>query len=80
MYPYRDYTEAGGLVAYAPDLGQLAEHLAEQTRFILSGLPVSAIPILQPSNFEFVLNLKAAQDLGIRVAAEIIASADLLIE
>jgi putative tryptophan/tyrosine transport system substrate-binding protein len=54
IYPYRDFVEGGGLMAYAPDLRELARHLAEQTRQVLHGRKPTEIPIYQATVFKFV--------------------------
>jgi putative ABC transport system substrate-binding protein len=62
FYPYRDYVELGGLIAYAPDLGELAQRLADNVHQILNGATAGDIPIYQPTRFQLVVNLKAAKD------------------
>ena len=60
-YPYRDYVDLGGLMAYAPDLGELAQRLADNVHQILNGAKPGDIPIYQPTRFQLVVNLKAAK-------------------
>ena len=80
MYPYRDFVEAGGLMAYAPDLGELARRLADQVRQILNGSKPSDLPIYQPTTFKLILNLKAAKTLNITLPGAVLAHADEVIE
>ena len=60
MYPWRDYVEAGGLMAYEPDPGELGRRMASDVHEILNGAKPGDIPIYQPTKFALVLNLKAA--------------------
>ena len=76
MYPYRDYVEAGGLMTYAPELGDLARTALQ----ILRGAKASDIPIYQATKFELVINLKTAKALGLTVPPSLLARADEVIE
>jgi putative ABC transport system substrate-binding protein len=80
MYPYRDFVEGGGLMAYAPDGGELARQLADQVRQVLGGTKPSDIPIYQPNTFKLIVNLKAAQAIGLTVPQLLLAQADEVIE
>jgi putative ABC transport system substrate-binding protein len=51
MYPYRDYADSGGLMAYAPDLGELAQRMANDVHQILDGAKPGDIPSISPTNF-----------------------------
>ena len=79
-YPYRDYVDLGGLMAYAPDLGELAQRLADNVHQILSGAKPGDIPIYQPTRFQLVVNLKTAKTLGLTVPQTLLARADDVIE
>jgi putative ABC transport system substrate-binding protein len=61
IYPYRDYVDLGGLMAYAPDLGELAQRLANDVHQILNGAQPGDIPFYQPNKFQLIINLKAAK-------------------
>ena len=52
MYPYRDYVEAGGLMAYAVDLAELLRRMADDVHQILKGSKPGDIPIYQPTKLE----------------------------
>jgi putative tryptophan/tyrosine transport system substrate-binding protein len=80
MYPYRNYVEAGGLMAYASDLLELGRRVADDVHQILNGAKPGDIPIYQPTKFEFLINLKAAKALGLTVPPWILARADEVIE
>jgi putative tryptophan/tyrosine transport system substrate-binding protein len=80
LYPYRDFVEGGGLMAYAPDLAELARQLADQVRQVLGGAKPSDIPIYQATTFKLIVNLKTAQTLGLTIPQSIFVRADEVIE
>ena len=80
IYPYRDYVEQGGLMAYAPDLGELAQRMAGDVHQILNGTKPGDIPFYQPSKFQLIINMKAVKALGLSLPQSLIASADEVIE
>ena len=80
MYAYREYAEAGGLMAYAPELAGPARHLASQVHQILNGMKPGEMPIFQATKFELVLNQQAARSLGINFPQALLARADEVIE
>ena len=80
IYAYREYVEAGGLMAYAPELGEPARHLARQVHQILNGSKPGELPIFQATKFKLVLNQQAAQKLGINLPQALLARADEVIE
>jgi putative tryptophan/tyrosine transport system substrate-binding protein len=79
-YPYRDYVDLGGLMAYAPDLGELAQRLADNVHQILNGAKPGDIPIYQPTRFQLAINLKTAKALGLTIPPSVLARADEVIE
>ena len=80
IYPWREYAEAGGLMAYATDLGELGRRMADDVHAILNGAKPSDIPIYQPTKYEFVINLKAAKSLGLDIPPTLLGRADEVIE
>ena len=80
VYSYREHAEAGGLLAYGPDLGELATRMAADVHLILGGTKVGDIPIYQPTKFELVINLKTAKALGVTIPFAVVAQADEVIE
>ena len=80
LYPYRDYVELGGLVAYGPDQADTASRLADQVHRILAGAAPAEMPFHQATRFELVIHLQAARSLGIEVPTSILAQADEVIE
>jgi putative ABC transport system substrate-binding protein len=80
IYPWRDYVEAGGLMAYASDDRELWRRMADDVHQILNGAKPGEIPIYQPTKFEFVINLKAAKTLGLDIPPTLLGRADEVIE
>jgi putative ABC transport system substrate-binding protein len=80
LYPYREQAEAGGLMAYAPDLLDLYRRAAGNVSDILNGAKPSDIPVYQASKFELVINLKTAKMLGLTISPSLLARADEVIE
>ena len=80
IYPHRDHVELGGLMAYAPDLGELAQRLANDVHQILNGAKPGDIPFYQPNKFQLIINLKAAKALGLNLTPTLVARADEVIE
>jgi putative tryptophan/tyrosine transport system substrate-binding protein len=80
MYPYRDYVEVGGLMAYAVDLGELGQRAANDVHQILDGTRPGDIPIYRPTKYELVINLKAAKAMGLTIPPSLLALADEVIE
>jgi putative ABC transport system substrate-binding protein len=78
--PYRDYVEAGGLMAYAVDLAELLKRMADDVHQILKGAKPGDIPIYQATNFELLINLKTAKTLGLTLPSALLARADEVIE
>ena len=80
VYTYRDYIEAGGLMAIAPDLGELAERMASDVHQIFEGAKAGDLPIYLPSRFQLLINLKTAKAIGIEMPPTVLARADEVIE
>ena len=80
LYPWSEYVEAGGLMAYESDHRELWRRMADDVHQILNGAKPGDIPIYQPTKFEFVINLKAAKALGLTIPPTLLAAADEVIE
>lgn len=75
-----DYVEVGGLMAYAANPTDVFKRVAENVHQIFSGTPPSLIPIIQPTKFEFLINLRTAQALDLTLSPTLLAAADGVIE
>jgi putative tryptophan/tyrosine transport system substrate-binding protein len=80
IYGYREYVEAGGLMSYGIDLGELGQRMADDVHEILNGAKPGDIPIYQSTKFRFVIALRAAQALGLKIPPSLLAQADEVIE
>ena len=80
MCPYRDYVDAGGLMAYTVDLAELLRHLAGDVHQILNGTKPGDIPIYQPTKFELLINLKTAKALGLILPSALLSRSDEMID
>ena len=76
----RPYAEAGGLIAYAPNLGEMFRRAATYVDKILKGARPGDLPVEQPTKFELVINLKTAQALGITFPPTLLVLADEVIQ
>jgi putative ABC transport system substrate-binding protein len=80
MYGHRDMVQAGGLMTYGPDYGDLYRRAAEHVHKILKGTKPSDLPVEQPTKFEFILNLRTAKELGLTIPPALLALAAEVIE
>jgi putative ABC transport system substrate-binding protein len=80
IYPWREYIEAGGLMAYASDDRDLWRRIADDVHQILNGANPGDIPIYQPTKFELLINLKAARELGLTIPPTLLGTANEVIE
>jgi putative ABC transport system substrate-binding protein len=80
IYEWRQFAEAGGLMSYGIDLVDAYRQAGVYTGKILAGTAPGELPVLQPTKFEFVINLKAAKALGLTVPNTMLVAADGVIE
>ena len=80
IYPYRDFVEVGGLMAYAPDLVELAKRMASDVHQIFNGTKPGDIPFFLPTKFDLVINAKTAKALGLAIPASLLDFASEVIE
>ncbi len=81
MAPFREYAEDGGLMAYGPNIRELwAERIPLYVDKILKGAKPADLPVEQPTKFEFIVNLKAAKQIGLKIPPNVLARADRVIK
>jgi putative tryptophan/tyrosine transport system substrate-binding protein len=80
IYAFRENVAAGGLVSYGNSLNETASLAAAYVARLLRGEKPADLPVIQPTKFEMVLNLKTAKSLGLEFPAKVLALADEVIE
>jgi putative ABC transport system substrate-binding protein len=76
----RAYAEAGGLLAYAPNIDAMFQRTAVFVDKILKGAKPADLPVEQPTKFELVINLKTAKALGLSIPPTLLFQADEVLQ
>jgi putative tryptophan/tyrosine transport system substrate-binding protein len=79
-YPVREYAKVGGVVSYGPNLARAYHNVGDYAGRILKGAKPGSLPVSLPTTFDLVLNLKAAQTLGLKITPLLLATANEVIE
>ena len=80
MYSFLEFAQAGGLVAYGPNVAELFGRAATYVDKLFKGARPADLPVEQPTKFELVINLETAKALGLTIPQSLLLRADEVIQ
>jgi putative ABC transport system substrate-binding protein len=80
IYPRGDWVASGGLMSYGPDQAEPFSRVASMVDKILKATNPADLPVEQPTKFEFIINLKAAKQIGLTIPPSVLYRADRVIK
>ena len=79
IYFQKEFVDEGGLMSYGADFADLFRKSAQYVDKILKGAKPADLPVQQATKFEFIINLKAAKQIGLTIPVEVLAKANQVI-
>ena len=80
IYPQKEFVDGGGLMSYGSDNSDLYRRSAHYVDKILKGAKPADLPVQQATKFEFVINLKAAKQIGLTIPVKVLERANQVIK
>jgi putative ABC transport system substrate-binding protein len=80
IYEWSEFVRAGGLASYSADRAEMFRQMGVYASRMLNGAKPAELPVMQPTKFDLVINLKTAKSLGMKIAESVQQLADEVIE